>query len=130
MPKVICKLPNASEEISGVKFAPHPDGVEHGMVSEDISQDQAEFFASIAGYELVGSAKKEPTPEDPELPELRAAAEALGIKVKGNWKAERLKAEIKAIEDEKAEKEAAAKAAAEAGAKQSESGQQDNAGQQ
>jgi hypothetical protein len=122
VPKVICKLPNASEEISGVRFAPHPDGAEHGMVSEDISQEQADFFVSIPGYELVGGSAQKAPADDTELDELRAKAETLGIKVKGNWKADRLKSEIKAAEDEKAAQEAAAK--------QSDSGQQDNAGQQ
>lgn len=95
MPKVICKLPNASEKISGVKFAQHPDGAEFGMVSEEISQEQADVFGSIPGYELVGA-------PDKDLADLRAQAEAVGIKVKGNWKADRLRAEIKAVEDEKA----------------------------
>ena len=47
MPKVICKLENASREISGVKFTP----VEGGMLSEDVSDEMAELFVSINGYE-------------------------------------------------------------------------------
>lgn len=53
MPKVICTLENASDEISGVKFTPHPDG---GVVSEEISEDQAAAFTSVPGYALVTAA--------------------------------------------------------------------------
>lgn len=115
MAKVICKLANASEEINGVAFAPHPDG---GMVSEDIPDDAAAVFASIEGYKLVGA--KEPlTAEEQaaadaaarELDELRAKAKELGVEPRGNWKADRLRAEI-----DKAEKDKAAKAADDTGA--------------
>lgn len=58
MPKVICTLPNASDEMNGVKFSKHPDR-DDAVVSEEISQAQAEYFASVSGFELVG-AKKEP----------------------------------------------------------------------
>lgn len=54
MPKVICTLENASSEISGVKFTPHPDG---GAVSEEISDDQAAAFVAITGYALVEEAQ-------------------------------------------------------------------------
>lgn len=128
MAKVICTLNNASDEINGVKFKKHPDG--HGMVSEDIGDDQAAVFASIPGYELVGATKaaKQPagkTAEEleaerlaeeqraaaaTELEELRKRAQELGVDAKGNWKAERLRVEI-----EKAEKAAKDKAAAPAG---------------
>lgn len=99
MPKVICKLPNASEKISGVNFTQHPDGAEFGMVSEEISQDQADVFASIPGYELVGA-------PDKELVDLRAQAEALGIKVDQRWKPARLRQEIKAVQDDPSAKAA------------------------
>lgn len=46
MPKVICTLPNAAEEINGVSFL----STEVGMLSEDISAEQAESFLSIPGY--------------------------------------------------------------------------------
>lgn len=45
--QVICMLENAGTEISGVKFTAHPEG---GMLSEPISQVQAEIFLSIPGY--------------------------------------------------------------------------------
>ena len=57
MPQVICTLENASESINGVKFTPREDGA---MVSEEISEDVAELFASIPGYELVEEAAKAP----------------------------------------------------------------------
>lgn len=56
MPKVLCTLPNASDEISGVKFVTHA----HGMLSEDISDDVAEQFAAIPGYEIVGGSTPAP----------------------------------------------------------------------
>ena len=52
MPKVICKLPNASTEISGVKFTADEDGA---MLSEDVAQDVADSFALIPGYEIIGA---------------------------------------------------------------------------
>jgi hypothetical protein len=46
MAKVICRLPNASSEINGVKFVTHKLGV----ISEEISDDVALEFAAIQGY--------------------------------------------------------------------------------
>jgi hypothetical protein len=93
MAQVICKLPNASEEISGVKFTAH-DG---GMLSEEISDEQAARFASIPGYALVG-AKPAQAPAEPavdsELATLAARAAELGVQADPRWKAARLKAEI------------------------------------
>lgn len=54
MAKIKCTLPNASEEINGIKFAAE-DGA---MVSEDISDDVAAGFLTIPGYVLVGEAAK------------------------------------------------------------------------
>lgn len=48
MPRVICNLENASNEISGVKFHPLDDG---GLVSDEISDELAELFLGIPGYE-------------------------------------------------------------------------------
>jgi len=100
MPKVLCTLPNASEEISGVKFVSHAKG----MLSEEIDDEAAAVFASIPGYEIVGEVKKPAatTPEDEAKAAERAAlvdkAEALGLKVKSNWSLERLSSEIQAAE--------------------------------
>lgn len=49
MPRIICKLPNASTTINGVSFAPAPAG----MLSDEISAEAAELFLAIPGYELV-----------------------------------------------------------------------------
>lgn len=89
MAKVICSLPNASTLINGVKFVEH----EAGVISEEISDEAAAAFASIKGYVLEGVQAV-----DEELAELRAKAEALGIAVKGNWKKDRLAAEVAKVE--------------------------------
>jgi uncharacterized membrane protein len=49
MPKVICTRPNASLNINGVNFTPTEDG--RGVVSDEISAEEAELFLSIDGYE-------------------------------------------------------------------------------
>jgi hypothetical protein len=48
MPRVLCTLPNASTCINGVDFEPH----DHGVLSVDLSDDQAQTFVAIPGYEL------------------------------------------------------------------------------
>lgn len=49
--KILCTLPNASEEISGIAFEKHPNG---GMVSVDpVPEDVAEVLLSIDGYKAV-----------------------------------------------------------------------------
>ena len=53
MPKVLCTLPNASDNINGIKFSP----TEGGMLSDEIDQETADNFASIDGYEIVGQPK-------------------------------------------------------------------------
>lgn len=55
MAKVICTRPNASTEINGVKFAPHPS-IKGAMLSEDVTDEQAEGFARIEGYSIDGKA--------------------------------------------------------------------------
>lgn len=52
MPRVLCTLENASTEINGVKF----EAVENGMLSEDVSDEVAENFLSITGYEPADAA--------------------------------------------------------------------------
>lgn len=54
MPKVICTLRNASNEINGVKFEEH----EGRLLSEEISEDMAAKFAAIPGYELMVEEEK------------------------------------------------------------------------
>ena len=105
MPKVLCTLPNASNEISGVKFVAH----EKGMLSEDLSDEAAAGFASIAGYEIVGAAPApDAGPADAEKAALLVRAEAVGLKVKSTWGVDRLKAEVESAEKAAAEKAAAA----------------------
>ena len=66
MPRVICDLPNASLEIGGIKFSPLDEG---GLISEEISEEQANRLASIPGYclddeerEVAPAPVKEPAP--------------------------------------------------------------------
>lgn len=115
MPKVLCTLPNASDEISGVKFSAH----EKGMLSEDVSDDVAATFASIPGYELVGVKPAAPVVDDTakaaaeaERATLLARADAVGFKAKSTWGLERLTSEVEAAEKAKADADAAAEAAA------------------
>lgn len=90
MPKVLCTLENASEEISGVKF----EQTEDGMLSEDVSTETAAYFCQINGYAL----------KDDGAAAARAAADA--------------EAAAKAEADAKAKADADAKAAADAAADQ------------
>lgn len=64
MPRVICDLPNASLEISGIKFSPLDEG---GLISEEISEEQAKRLASIAGYSL-DEDERESAPEPVKAP--------------------------------------------------------------
>lgn len=103
MAKVICTLPNASELINGVKFVSHKDG----MISEDISKDEADSFLDIPGYQLAAAATA------PSKAEKEAAAKAAAAEKAAAEAAEKEAAEQAAA----AEKEAADKAAAEAAEK-------------
>lgn len=124
MPKILCTLPNASEEIGGIKFTAH----EKGMLSEDVSDEQAQRLASIPGYELVGGEPQKPASnpdgdaaKDAEKADLIKRAEDVGLKVKQNWSVERLRTEVEQAEKAAAEKKAA-DAAASAGAAQAAAG--------
>lgn len=78
MPRVICDRPNASDEISGVKFHLLEDG---GKISDEISQEQAEMFASIPGYTIDEEEREPVKVETKPAPTARkgkkAAAEAV-----------------------------------------------------
>lgn len=54
MPRLHCSLPNASDEISGIKFVSHADG---GKVSVEISESLAADMATIPGYSIVQADK-------------------------------------------------------------------------
>lgn len=71
MPRVICDLPNASAEISGVKFHPLEDG---GLISDEISQEEAELFASIPGYAIDEDGAEPPKVEVKPAPTARKAS--------------------------------------------------------
>lgn len=110
MPKVLCTLPNASDEISGVKFSAAAGGV----VSEDIAQDVADGFLAIPGYELV-SDKVPAAPEsdatkasEAEKADLLTRAAAIEFKVKANWSLDRLRSEVESAEKAAAEVKAPA----------------------
>lgn len=94
MPKVLCTLPNASEQISGVKFSAH----EAGMLSEEVSDEVAAGFAAIPGYEVVGASKSDAGEDSTEKADLLARAAAINLKTKANWSLERLKSEVEAAE--------------------------------
>jgi hypothetical protein len=67
MPRVLCTLQNAAAEISGVQFDP----VDGGLLSAEISDEQAEAFLSIPGY-----AAHQDDPEEDARLKAEAAAEA------------------------------------------------------
>lgn len=73
--KILCTLPNASHEINGVAFTPHPDG----MLSEDVSQEVAQQFLAIPGYQYQAAplayAAPPPAPEPAPEPEPVAVPE-------------------------------------------------------
>lgn len=63
MTKVLCTLPNAADEISGVKFTP----VDGGMLSEELSSDRAAGFLAIPGY-VEHAEEPAPTPAPAPAP--------------------------------------------------------------
>lgn len=71
MPRVICALPNASDNISGVEFTLLQDG---RRISAEISEEQAAIFASVPGYELDEEGEDdEAPPPPPKAPTLTKA---------------------------------------------------------
>jgi len=61
MPRVICFLPNASDNISGVSFTALEEG---RLISAEISEELAAIFASVPGYELVEEGEEEGVQEE------------------------------------------------------------------
>lgn len=100
--KVLCKLPNASGEINGVKFSDHPAG----KISDDLSDDAAAQFLSIPGYEACDDRPpsvpdweaKLSDEERAELARLRDRGVALKIVNAQKMGAPRLRDEIAAAE--------------------------------
>lgn len=70
MPRVICDLPNASDEINGIKFHPLDDG---GRISDEIDAETAALFASIPGYVLDDGSSAPVEPVKPAAPKTRQA---------------------------------------------------------
>lgn len=48
MVRVLCTLPNAGDEISGVRFEPGPNG----MLSEPVTPEVAALFLRVDGYRV------------------------------------------------------------------------------
>ncbi len=71
--RVICNIPNGSDEISGVKFGPQESGQ---RVSEEISDEQGQRFLSVKGF----SVYVERQPEAPQsvVPSAEAHAQEGG----------------------------------------------------
>jgi len=70
MPYVLCTRPNASDNINGFPFVPHPGG---GMVSaDDLPEDVVANFLAIPGYSRVapagGSAPEPVAAPSPQKP--------------------------------------------------------------
>ena len=108
MPRVICGLPNASDEISGVKFHLLEDG---RRISDELSEEQAGDFTSIEGYELDDDeVVRKPDPVAPEAPKLTRAQQKAAEKAAAA--ADQAAADQKAADDKAAADQAAADEAA------------------
>lgn len=75
MARVICRLPNASTEINGVRFT--EDRGE--MISDEITAELADAFASIPGFHKIDTPAPEPqaTAETGRLADLERENEGL-----------------------------------------------------
>lgn len=73
MARVICDLPNASDEIRGVKFHPLEEG---GLISDEIDDELASVFASINGYSLADPGLEPAKPDPKPAPKSRGAKKA------------------------------------------------------
>jgi hypothetical protein len=61
--KILCTRPNASDNINGYPFEPHPDG---GMISVDnLPEEAVRKFLRIPGYEAVETGLPPVDPGDP-----------------------------------------------------------------
>lgn len=73
MPQVLNRSKNASSLINGVAFTP----TKNGMLSEEISQEQADYFLSIPNYVAVKTAApKAAAPVSDPAADAAAAAQA------------------------------------------------------
>lgn len=104
--RVLCTRPNASDEISGVRFEKH----EGGMVSVDIGDEQAAAFLEVGGYELVGDSGPDTAAVQAQA-DADAAAAAEREKAKHKEAADAA-AKLQAEADAEAQRQAEAAAAA------------------
>lgn len=99
MPKIICTIPGAPEEIGGLKGLIKFTATDAGMVA-DVSDEEASRFATIPGYALAkdggdGGGKQA---EAAERDALLARAAAVNLAVTAAWKLPRLKSEVEHAE--------------------------------
>lgn len=67
--QILCTRPNASTSINGVAF----HETDAGMLSDPISQELADMFLGIPGYELIPTAKAAGPAESVEVKETAEA---------------------------------------------------------
>ena len=105
MPKIICTIPGAPEEIGGLKGLIKFKATDAGMVA-DVSDDEAARFATIPGYALAkdgGDGDNGKQAEAAEREALLARAAAVNLAVTASWKLPRLKSEVEHAEKQAAE---------------------------
>lgn len=103
MPQVLNRSKNASTNINGINFTK----TAKGMLSDDITQEQADYFLKMPNYVAVKGVPAAPAPKTPATPPSDPAADAAAEAAAAAAAAEREASEC-----------AAAAAAAEAAAKQ------------
>jgi hypothetical protein len=108
MPQVLNRSKNASNLINGIKFTPGPKGA----ISDEITQEQADYFLKMPNYVAVKPAK---TPAAPPAPPQDDTAADEAAAAERQTAAE---VESAAAVQRQAEEEAAAEAAAKQGQKQ------------
>lgn len=108
--KIICTLPNCSERLNGpvegesVQFVPHIKG----MISEEVSDEVADYFLSVPGFIKATRGAARPADEEDDQPsnadedaEIRALVErakAVNLTIGDRWKLPRLRAEVEKAE--------------------------------
>lgn len=108
MPRIICDLPNASEEINGVRFA--PDGPGGAMRSAVVDEATAAAFLAIPGYRADPDTDEAARERQAESERLAAAADEAATAARAEL--ERAAAERRAAARARAPRSADAGAAA------------------
>lgn len=107
MPKIMCTIAGAPEEIGGLKGIVKFERTDVGLVA-DVDAEDFEFFSSIPGYQAASAAAApDKAAEAAEREALLARAAAVNLAVTSTWKLPRLKSEVEHAE--KLAAEAAAK---------------------